>query len=158
MRKLVWVFVCRTFPYCCKSHVMALAALLRQAITDLFCFVAKSTRFFYFKRHIHKLNSNSQHVIIWSQFKKKRELTNYCVNVHFFDMKTKKNGIKKMGSARIRTHNLHIWSYGDWPHVYNFIELSTVTKTFISVIARNKSITHDPSRKKYIFSVNTYIL
>ena len=37
----------------------------------------------------------------------------FCVYVHFFDMKTKKNEIKKNGSTRIRTHKLRIWSYSN---------------------------------------------
>ena len=53
----------------------------------------------------------------------------FCVYVHFFDMKTMKNELKKVGCTRIRTHNLRIWSYSDLPHDYrgkfNWFELST---------------------------------
>ena len=40
----------------------------------------------------------------------------FCVYVHFFDMKTKKHEIKKVGLTRIQTHNLRIWTYSDLFH------------------------------------------
>ena len=45
--------------------------------------------------------------------------------------------MKKVGSARTRTHNLRIWGSTDFPHnygeKYNFIELST---DFIAIAPR----------------------
>ena len=37
----------------------------------------------------------------------------FCVYVHFFDMKTKKNEIKKMGRPGFEPTILRIWSYSD---------------------------------------------
>ena len=78
--------------------------------------------------------------------------------MHFFNKVKMKLKKIKVRSGKIQTHNLRIWSYVDLPHdyseKYNFLELSTdiCTKTFISVIARNIPIAHNPSRKN-IYSV-----
>ena len=78
---------------------MLFIEMLRRAITDLFCFGAKSRGVCLFVlRHVRKLNSN---------FQRKRELTKSCVLVHFFN-KVKMKFKKKVGSGRIRTHNLRI--------------------------------------------------
>ena len=65
-------------------------------------------------RPICKLNSNSKHQEVVSHYIFKESVNlHFCVYVHFFDMKTKKNVIKKVASTRIRTHNLCICSYAD---------------------------------------------
>ena len=56
-----------------------------------------------------------------------------------------------------------IWTYNTTTVKSTIFEVidgyySNCTKTFISVIARNRPIAHDPSRKKYIFSVITVII
>ena len=94
--------ICLThIPHCWKSHVVAhvwtslllFREMLRPATTDLFCFEAKST---YGCRPIRELNSNSKHQGDVSHYIFKESVNlHFCVHVHFFDMKTKKNRIKK---------------------------------------------------------------
>ena len=84
-----------------------------------------------------------------------------CVYVHFFDIKTKKNEIKKkldrpefeptiyVSGAILTNHTTTVESTTS----LNYQRISrNCTKTFISVIARNIPIAHDPSRKA-IYSV-----
>ena len=77
-------------PHCWKSHfvthiwtsLLFFGEMLRSAITDLFCFGAKS---------IHKLNSNSKNQEVVSDYIFKESVNlHFCVYVHFFDMKQRK--------------------------------------------------------------------
>ena len=94
-------------PHCWKPHVVAhiwtslllFREMLRPAITDLFCSGAKSIG-----RPIRTLNSNSKHQEVVSHYIFKESVNlHFCVYVHFFDMKTKKNGINFFGSTSIQT-------------------------------------------------------
>ena len=98
-------------PHCWKSHVVAhiwtslllFREMLRPAITDLFCFGAKSTG----------VDLYSQTIFSHYIFKESLNLHVLCLCA-FFDVKTKKNEIiKTVWSTGIRTHNLRIWSYSD---------------------------------------------
>ena len=55
---------------------MLFIEMLRRAITDIFCFGAKTMGVDFFQGHIRRLNSNSQHSL---HFQRKRELTKSCV-------------------------------------------------------------------------------
>ena len=72
----------------------------------------------------------------------------FCVYVHFYDIKTKKNDIKKLGRPGFEP-TIYVSGAILTNHTTT-VESTTernCTKTFISVIARNKPIAHDPSRK-----------
>ena len=86
---------------------MLFIEMLQRAITDLFCFGAKSRVFVCFKAYSQtKLTaSTSCHSL---HFQRKRELTKSSVQVHFFNKVKMKFKKMKVGSGRIRTHNLRI--------------------------------------------------
>ena len=50
------------------TSLLLFREMLRPDITDLFCFGAKSTGVVFVKRHISKLNSNSQHQEVVSHY------------------------------------------------------------------------------------------
>ena len=95
---------------------MLFIEMLGQALTDLFCFGAKSRGVCLFLRRIRKLNSNSQHqeVVIHYIFKESVNLQSLVFN----KVKMKLRKIK-VGSGRMRTHNLRISSYVYFPHDYS---------------------------------------
>ena len=61
------------------TSLLLFREMLQLAITDLFCFGAKSSGVCFFKRHFSKLNSNSQHQEVVSHYIFKESL-----NLQFF--------------------------------------------------------------------------
>ena len=92
---------------------MLFIEMLQRAITDLFCFGAKSL--FVFKAY-----SQTKRLLQASVTFSKKAWTYKVLCLSAF-LKQSKNETKKIkvGSGRIRTQNLRILSYVDLPHDYS---------------------------------------
>ena len=115
---------------CCGSYMDLLAALKRNASTCYNWFILLWSQEHGCRPILANLNLTlSIRKLPVITFSKKAWTYMFCIYVYFFDMKTNKNEIKKVGLIRIRTYNLRIWSYSDLPHdhrgKYNLIEFST---------------------------------
>ena len=164
IRMLVWAFACRTYHIVgnLKSWLL-LREMLQPAITDFILLWGQE----HGCRPISKLNSNSKHQEVVSHYIFKESLNlHFCVYVHFFDMKTKKNETKKLGhpgfepiiyvlGALLTNHTTTVESTTSLS--YQWI----ASQMYQDVYFRNCSKHTDCTRsitEKYIFSVNNVII
>ena len=154
-------------PHCWKSHVVAhiwtslllFREMLRPAITDLFCFGAKSTGVDLYSQTKFYLQASRRCQPL--HFQGKLELTCFVFMYIFWrENKEKwnnKNSWVDRDSNPQFTYQELFWltTRLPWKVQLHWVISGShrnCTKTFISVIARNIAYAHDPSRKT-IYSV-----